>query len=152
MTFSMSFRKVKSEKFFFCPMTPVAWSVKCTSEGKILGSDPNLTFCVLIILLTKFHVCALKWSEKNIPHYCKNLISWKFCITNYRAKYSCPIRLLDSMIINTSERNACISLIFWMETLRKGSIWDYKFRLGLYRHPSHTQTGKLRLATSAPGV
>ena len=32
-------------------MTPVIWSVKCTFGGKILGSDPNLTFCVLIILL-----------------------------------------------------------------------------------------------------
>ena len=35
-------------------MAPVVWSVKCTFEGKILGSDPNLTFCVLIILLTNF--------------------------------------------------------------------------------------------------
>ena len=34
--------------------------------GKILGSDPNLTFCDLIILLTRFHACALKWSEKTL--------------------------------------------------------------------------------------
>ena len=45
-------------------MVPVVWSVKCSSGAKILGSDPQLTFCVAIIRLTKFHACALKWGEK----------------------------------------------------------------------------------------
>ena len=39
-------------------------SVKCTFGGRILGSDPNLTLWVLIILLTKLHACTLKWCEK----------------------------------------------------------------------------------------
>ena len=56
----MSYRKVKYEKNVFCPMTPVIWSVKCASGGKIMRSDQNLTFRVLIILLTKFHACVLK--------------------------------------------------------------------------------------------
>ena len=65
MTFPMGYRKKKFDNFFLCcAMTPVVWSVKCTIGGKILGSDPNLTFYVLIILLTKFYAFALKWSEK----------------------------------------------------------------------------------------
>ena len=63
-TFPKRHRKVKSEKTFFCPMAPVVWSVESTFGSEILGSDTNLTFCVQVIFLTKFHVCALKWSEK----------------------------------------------------------------------------------------
>ena len=54
-------------------MAPVVWSIKCTFGDKILGSDPNLTFCVLIILLTNFHVCAIKQSEKTHTGLTKNV-------------------------------------------------------------------------------
>ena len=54
-------------------MSPVMWSIKCTFGGKILGFDPNLTFCVLIILLTNFHVCAIKQSEKTHTGLTKNV-------------------------------------------------------------------------------
>ena len=90
MTFPMSYRKVKSEKKFFCPicpMTPVVWSVKCTSGGKIMGSDPNLTFCVLIILLAKFHACALKWSEKK--HMQTSLCSFAEVFTFFKGFKLC---------------------------------------------------------------
>ena len=63
MTFPMNYGKVKSKIIFFYPTAPVVW---CTFGGKILGFDPNLTFWVLIILLTKFHACALKGSEEHI--------------------------------------------------------------------------------------
>ena len=54
-------------------MAPVMWSIKCTFGAKILGFDPNLTFCVLIILLTNFHVCAIKQSEKTHTGLTKNV-------------------------------------------------------------------------------
>ena len=51
---------------FFCPMTTAVCSVKYTFGGKILGFDPNLIFCVLIILLKKFHTCALNEVKNHI--------------------------------------------------------------------------------------
>ena len=47
-------------------MAPVVCSVNCTFGGKDSGSDPNLTFCILIILSANFHAYALKWSEKTL--------------------------------------------------------------------------------------
>ena len=64
MTFSISYRKVKSEKFSFYPIAPAVCYLKCTFAGKILEFGPNLIFYVLIILLTIFRVCVRKWSEK----------------------------------------------------------------------------------------
>ena len=47
-------------------MAPVVCPVKCSFGSKDSGSDPNLTFCVLMILLTNVHACALKSSEKTL--------------------------------------------------------------------------------------
>ena len=44
----------------------------------------------------------------------------EFYFTSYRSKSTHPIRLQDSLIINISERNAWISLIFIIEIFIKG--------------------------------
>ena len=47
-------------------MAPAVCSVKCSFGGKDSGSDPNLTFCILIILSANFHAYALKSSDKTL--------------------------------------------------------------------------------------
>ena len=50
---------------------------------------------------------------------CANLISGKLSFTSYRSKCSRPIRLQYSLMINISEKNTLIFLIFCVEIFTK---------------------------------
>ena len=79
-------------------------------------SGPKIDFLGVFMKFSSYFLLEVTWNKRHHKLEFSNFLYkrhiWENWFASYRPKYSCPIRLLDSLIDSVSESNASISLIF----------------------------------------
>ena len=79
-------------------------------------SGPKIDFWGVFMKFSSYFLLKVTWNKRHHKLEFSNFLYkrhiWENWFASFRPKYSCPIRLLDSLIDSVSESNASISLIF----------------------------------------